>query len=230
MSAAMGAILQAFFGLGAWMPLGVVGVILLISGPSMIIAALKLRQRNLGPILDANGWAVNAKAKINIPFGASLTRLAVLPPGSHRDLKDPYAEDHSGRNKLIALGVFLLILAGLWYFGAVEYVRPGLLPASSFVVRTQAKKADQLLAEGRTALQNNNLEAADKAFTQLQDLQPELTILKLDSVYNSKIDDLGIKIKAAADEQAAKDKAELEALKLKAEKEKALAPASAPAK
>ena len=40
----------------------------------MILAYMKLRKRNLGPILDANGWAVNAKAKINVPFGTILTR------------------------------------------------------------------------------------------------------------------------------------------------------------
>ena len=40
------------------------GLLLLISGPSMIIAYMKLRKRNLGPILDANGWAVNARANV----------------------------------------------------------------------------------------------------------------------------------------------------------------------
>src|SRR5262249_7999966 len=40
-----------------------IGLVLLISGPSMILAYMKLRNRNLGPILDANGWAVNAKAR-----------------------------------------------------------------------------------------------------------------------------------------------------------------------
>ena len=65
---------------------------LLISLPSVVLAFLKLRKRNLGPILDANGWAVNARAKINIPFGATLTDLAKLPPGSRRDAHDPYAE------------------------------------------------------------------------------------------------------------------------------------------
>src|SRR3546814_20461309 len=58
----------------------------------MVIAAMKLRERNLAPILDANGWAVNARAKINIPFGGSLTQLAKLPPGAERALSDPYAE------------------------------------------------------------------------------------------------------------------------------------------
>ncbi|HYG24241.1 MAG TPA: hypothetical protein VEH04_15795 [Verrucomicrobiae bacterium] len=60
----------------------VTGLVLLISTPSMIIAWLKLRKRNLGPILDANGWAVNAKARLNVPFGASLTQVAALPEGA----------------------------------------------------------------------------------------------------------------------------------------------------
>ena len=31
----------------------------------------------LGPILDANGWAINARARINIPFGKSLTKWLI---------------------------------------------------------------------------------------------------------------------------------------------------------
>jgi hypothetical protein len=90
---AIAAILTGFLALKAWqMPLVVVGAMLLVSGPSMLLAFLKLRKRNLGPILDANGWAVNARARINIPFGTSLTRLAVLPASAERSLIDPYAE------------------------------------------------------------------------------------------------------------------------------------------
>lgn len=88
----LGGFVAGFIGLGWWMPLGILGIILAISGPSMLIAALKLRQRNMGPILDANGWAINGRVKINIPFGAKLTQLAVLPPGSHLSITDPYAE------------------------------------------------------------------------------------------------------------------------------------------
>ena len=44
-------ILATFFGLGWWMPVGFVGLLLLISGPSMLVAWLKLRQRNIGPLL-----------------------------------------------------------------------------------------------------------------------------------------------------------------------------------
>jgi hypothetical protein len=102
-----------------------------ISTPAAIIAALKLHKRNLGPILDANGWAINAKALINIPFGRSLTGMPVLPPGSHRDLTDPYAEKMSGRTvALIAVSSAVLIWAvwRLWRCGAIEAIAPGALP------------------------------------------------------------------------------------------------------
>jgi hypothetical protein len=90
-------------------PLVFVGIILLISGPSMLIAWLKLRKRNLGPILDANGWAVNAKARINVPFGRSLTQVASLPAGAQRDLIDPFAEKKSPWPAFIALVIVLWI-------------------------------------------------------------------------------------------------------------------------
>jgi len=132
-TAALGALLQTFFGLGIWMPLGLVGLVLIISGSSMLIAALKLRQRNLGPLLDANGWAVNARAKINIPFGNSLTRLAVLPPGARRDLVDPFAEKKSVRSRVILYAILLVALLAGWYFGSLERLLPGVLPKSPWV-------------------------------------------------------------------------------------------------
>jgi len=85
-------ILGLFFGMGAWMPLGIVGVFLLISGPSMILAYMKLRKRNIGPLLNAEGWAVNSRLKINVPFGATLSHLALLPQGASRQIKDPFAD------------------------------------------------------------------------------------------------------------------------------------------
>ncbi len=91
-------------GLGPFAVIGsILGLMTLISGPSMILAYIKLRKRNLGPILDANGWAVNAKAKINVPFGTSMTEIAKLPPGATRDLVDPFAEKKSQSPKIIAL-------------------------------------------------------------------------------------------------------------------------------
>ena len=93
-------------------PLAFIFLLLAISAPSMIIAWLKLRKRNLGRLLDANGWAVNASAKMNVPFGGSLTGVAALPPGSQRDLVDPFAPKKSPWPKVI-LVLILLIVAGV---------------------------------------------------------------------------------------------------------------------
>ena len=115
---ALAAVLTGFLSLAWWqMPAAIAGLMLLVSGPSMIMAYLKLRGRNLGPILDANGWAVNTLAKINIPFGSTLTRVAELPKGAERSLRDPFAE----KKRPWKLYLFLLVLLGavgaLWYQG-----------------------------------------------------------------------------------------------------------------
>ena len=92
----------------------IVGVMALISGPSLIMTYIKLRKRNLGPILDANGWAVNAKARINVPFGTRLTAIAELPPGSSRDLVDPFEETRRPWKLYLAL-VVVALLGWQWW-------------------------------------------------------------------------------------------------------------------
>lgn len=108
----LGGFVAGFMGLGIWMPLGILGIMLAISGPSMLIAWLKLRQRNLGPILDANGWAINGRVKINTPLGAALTEQARLPKNSTRTLDDPYAGKASPWRFWILLGLLLVLAAG----------------------------------------------------------------------------------------------------------------------
>jgi hypothetical protein len=90
------------------MPLAIAGLLLIVSVPSMIIAWLKLRQRTIGPILDANGWAINSRVRINVAFGGSLTKVAVLPEGASRLLEDPFADKKSRWPKILVLiGVLL---------------------------------------------------------------------------------------------------------------------------
>ena len=111
-------ILGYVFALKFWQyPLVLVGLVLVISAPSMLIAWLKLRQRTLGPLLEGNGWAVNGRVKINIPFGTALTDVAVLPAGSHRSLEDPYEDKAAAKQKRRAtffIVVLLLAAAALW--------------------------------------------------------------------------------------------------------------------
>ncbi len=115
MGVALGAIgtaisyfLGLFKDLPSWkVPLIFLALIALISGPSLILAFVKLRKRNLGPLLDANGWAVNARARISVPFGTSLTEIARLPKGSTVDLSDRYSEKFPAGPRLL-LYVFLV--------------------------------------------------------------------------------------------------------------------------
>jgi len=108
----LAAVFAKFLDLPTWqLPLILVALMLLISLPSMVIAALKLRQRTLGPILESNGWAINGRVKINIPFGTMLTSVAKLPANAERSLTDPYA-DKSGRRVKVWLWI-LVIVAGL---------------------------------------------------------------------------------------------------------------------
>lgn len=132
----VGALLGTMFGLGKWLPLGLLGLVMLISGPAMLLAWLKLRRRNLGPILDANGWAINGRARINVSFGAAMTELAKIPPGSQRLLSDPFA-DKQPPWKLYITATVLVVLAGTWYVGRLD----GLLPKRARSVAVLGKNA-----------------------------------------------------------------------------------------
>jgi hypothetical protein len=108
---AMAAVFTGVFKLAWWqIPILLAGLVLIISGPSMILAWLKLRQRNLAPILDANGWAVNARVRINVAFGASLTKVAALPEGAVRKLEDPFADKKSPWPGVILLIAALIVV------------------------------------------------------------------------------------------------------------------------
>jgi hypothetical protein len=126
----VGALLGTMFGLGKWLPLGVVALLLMISGPSMLLAWLKLRRRNLGPILDANGWAINSRARINVAFGAAMTELAAIPSGSRRSLSDPFADKTPPWRLYIATSV-LLVLAGTWYVGRLDSYLPNAIRSTT---------------------------------------------------------------------------------------------------
>jgi hypothetical protein len=116
-------IFATFLGLGMWLPFGLLALVLAISGPSMLIAWLKLSQRNIGPILDANAWAVNAFARINVPFGGALTKLAELPLGARRLLDDPFAEKRRPYRTYLAITLLVALLVA-WAFGTFDGILP----------------------------------------------------------------------------------------------------------
>ena len=111
---ALAALAKGIFALAWWQViLAFVGVLLVISGPAMVMAWLKLRRRNIAPLLNANGWAVNAASKISIPFGETLTDVAKYPK---LKLKDPYARKGLAPWKkwCISIASVAVVLIGLW--------------------------------------------------------------------------------------------------------------------
>lgn len=116
LSQALVSIAKGVAALSFWKVLLVIAIIMLvISAPSMFIAWRKLKKRDLGPMLNANGWAINAKSLVNIKFGSHLTSLAKFP---RLKAVDP-AERRKSRIRTFLWT--LLILAAL-AFGALWFL------------------------------------------------------------------------------------------------------------
>lgn len=108
-----------FMKLAWWkMPLAITGLLLLISGPAMIIAYLKLRKRNLAPILDANGWAINANVTVNIYFGKKLTQLAELPAGARVNINDPFSKK---KQPILPIVFLISVLLGVALYLLIKH-------------------------------------------------------------------------------------------------------------
>lgn len=111
---ALASLAKGIFALKWWQVIiAFVGVMLAISGPAMVMAWLKLRRRNIAPLLNANGWAINASSRISILFGETLTDVAKYPK---LKLKDPYARKGLAPWKkwVISLSALAVVAAGLW--------------------------------------------------------------------------------------------------------------------
>ena len=90
----------------------VVVIMLIISGPSCFIAWSKLRKRNLGPVLNANGWAVNSKVLVNIIFGDKLTSVAKYPK---LNISDPYSQKTPAWKKWLRWIIFIVVVLAALY-------------------------------------------------------------------------------------------------------------------
>ena len=118
LSTAFGLVFAKVVELPGWqLPLVIVGVMLAISLPSMVIAWLKLRQRTIAPMLEANGWAINGRVKVNIPFGTALTERALLPSNAKRTLHDPYEDKDAARRRRMILLLLLLVAVAFRFVG-----------------------------------------------------------------------------------------------------------------
>lgn len=165
-TSALTGLLTTFFKNPVSMALFVILILLCTSGPSMFIAWNKLRKRNLGPVLNANGWAVNAKIVVNTRFGATLTELASYPKIV---LEDPFAEKKMPKwlrwiisILVCAVAIFLLMYFNN-FFGHFEKAKALHYDESSIVYRITHKVTNSVkegLAETVDGM-NATLNAAD---------------------------------------------------------------------
>ena len=118
-----GAACAGLMGMIAGLPLwkvivGVIGIVLFVSLPSMILAWFKLRARDLGAILNACGWAVNRPLTFSLGLAGTFTRPANMPLGA-AVARDPYASH--GVLKTVLLLILLAAIGGGVYCWKMNY-------------------------------------------------------------------------------------------------------------
>ena len=138
---------------GWWLPiLAILGLMLVISGPSMFLAWTKLRKRNLAPVLNANGWAVNADVMVNVMFGSALTQQAQFPM---LQLVDPLAKKGmpAWKKWIIVVASVLVVLLGLWLTNLLNWCKlPSPLPCFSQEVVEQAEPVVETVESAETVV------------------------------------------------------------------------------
>ena len=130
----------------------IVAILLIISLPSVFIAWRKLRRRDLGPVLNANGWAMNAASLVSVKFGKTLTSLAEYPKLTE---VDPQARKKARRRCFwwSFFGVVVVAFLVLWLLNILAPVCEGLRsplpkyrPAEEPVVEDVAVPIDEMPA------------------------------------------------------------------------------------
>ena len=98
-----------------------VGIALVILLPGIIAGFIKIRKRNMGALLEASGWAVNAHMRLSATLGRLFTHVPNLPKDARRERKDivaqfvkefGYSTLRSKKLSIVVL-IILLIVLGL---------------------------------------------------------------------------------------------------------------------
>ncbi|MBO4525370.1 MAG: hypothetical protein J5692_02090 [Bacteroidales bacterium] len=137
----------------------IIGIMLVISGPAMFIAWRKLRKRDLGPVLNANGWAVNAKSLVRPKFGKTLTSLVKYP--AMKDV-DPETAKKVRRRRFWTWVIVILILAGGAFCGWKLYEKKQAAKAAAAeAAAVEAEAEAPAEAEAEVAVEEATEEAAE---------------------------------------------------------------------
>jgi MFS family permease len=92
----------------------VVGIICIVSVPSVILTWVKLRARDLAPILNASDWAINRTIGFTARLGTFFTQRASYL--GKRKVCPPMRSCHLVRNLILALLTLAALAAALWWY------------------------------------------------------------------------------------------------------------------
>ena len=138
--------------LGFWkVLLVIVAIMLVISLPSVILTFIKLRRRDLGPVLNANGWAINAAAYVKSKFGATLTQLVKYPALSSVDPKE--AKKRRSRRFWTILIIVLVLACGCFCGWKLAQAKRAAKAAGQAAIEAAAPEAEEPAAEAELPLE-----------------------------------------------------------------------------
>ena len=137
----------------------IVALMLIISLPSVFIAWRKIRKRDLGPMLNANGWAINASSLVNNKFGKTLTSVVKYPKLT---AVDPVARKKARRRKTIIWILVLALLAGVGYCGWKNYEKTGNPFKCKVVEEPIEEVVEEAAEEAETTVLEEVVEAAEE--------------------------------------------------------------------
>ncbi len=122
----------------------IAALMLVISLPSVFIAWRKLRRRDLGPVLNANGWAINAASYVRGKFAKSMTEVAKFPKLT---AVDPAARRKAAWRKFFCWLFVLLVAAFCFLFFTNRLEKYGLPRHKPQPVEEVAEEPAEAVAE-----------------------------------------------------------------------------------
>ena len=112
MGAALASIMAAVSNMTWWQILiSIAAVVLVVSLPSVILTWFKLRQRDIGAILNASGWAINRPMRFSMKRARAFTKCACNPM--------------FWRCLVVSVILLALVGAGLWWFFCCRCCKEG---------------------------------------------------------------------------------------------------------